>query len=83
MYPITVGDLIGRLEDFDENLEVRIMSQQSWPFENHLGGVTERQEFEEQEDGLFRGSEKPEANCVFLVEGSQIRYGDKAAWEVV
>lgn len=55
----TVGDLIHMLEDFDEDLEVRLAMQPSWPMEytistlvcRNLGDLTER-EREEVEEAL-------------------------------
>ena len=59
----------------DSDAEVRIMAQQSWPFENAIQGVTARDEFAEEI------TEDKEGNTVFLVEGRQICYGDEKAWE--
>lgn len=36
---MTVSELMRLLEDGDPEAEVRIMSQQSWPFENAIAGV--------------------------------------------
>lgn len=67
------------------------MTQESWPFENGLVGVITRQEihdelgrddddYEETDAGERDG--EGDATDVFLVEGQQLRYGMKKAWEV-
>ncbi len=83
-----VRDLIEILEDQDPDAEVLIMSQQSWPFENAIAGVAVREEIvEDDEDTGDEGREEPRyekgtaANDVFIVEGQQLRYGSKAAWD--
>ena len=80
-----VRDLIEMLEDQDPDAEVLIMSQENWPFENAIAGVAIREDFvdddEDDEPGDERRYEKGTApNDVFIVEGQQLRYGSKAAW---
>jgi len=84
-----VRDLIEILEDQDPEAEVLIMSQENWPFENAVAGVAAREDFvdddeeedEDDEPGAERRYEKGTApNDVFIVEGQQLRYGSKAAW---
>lgn len=83
-----VRDLIEILEDQDPDAEVLIMSQENWPFENAIAGVAVREDFvdddeedEGDEDGTEPRYEKGTApNDVFIVEGQQLRYGSKAAW---
>lgn len=93
---MTVSELINLLEDADPDAEVRIMSQENWPFENAIRGIAIRDEMvedcdcdrrfnEPHEDGCAREGDFDEgtaANDVFIVEGSQERYGSKMAWEV-
>lgn len=85
-----VSELIELLEEQDPDAEVLVMMQQSWPFECALAGVTtrdemlradaeEREEDDEREDRLDPGTKR---NDVFLVEGEQLRYGSKTAWDV-
>lgn len=83
-----VRDLIEILEDQDPDAEVLIMSQQSWPFENAIAGVAVREEIVEDDedlDDLEREEPRYEkgtaANDVFIVEGQQLRYGSRAAWD--
>ena len=85
-----VRNLIEILEDQDPEAEVLIMSQENWPFENAIAGVAMREDFvdddeedddEDDEAGTERRYEKGTApNDVFIVEGQQLRYGSKAAW---
>ena len=86
-----VSELIELLEEQDPDAEVLVMMQQNWPFECSLAGVTTREEIERadrEEDGedddaeeepRERGTAKSD---VFLVEGDQLRYGSKTAWDV-
>lgn len=87
-----VSELIELLEDQDPNAEVLIMTQENWPFENAIKGIAVRDEMlraDHDEDGdedpeeeahLERGTAR---NDVFIVEGTQLRYGSKTAWSVV
>lgn len=100
---MTVQELIERLEDFDPEAEVRLMTQQQWPFENAVHGM--RQPLAQQQwpvenavHGVCSGEqlapdgpdEEPDPAAglsdppapVFIVEGAQLRYGSKSAWEV-
>jgi hypothetical protein len=48
--------------------EVRLMTQQNYPFENEAYGVTTGEELEGDEE------------AVYVVEGRQLGQGDQAAW---
>ena len=74
---MTVGRLIALLENFDRESELLLMSQPNWPFEYSVSGVCERQDFAELEE-FADSPRKP--NDVFLLEGSQLRYGNTNAW---
>ena len=91
-----VRELIEILEELDPEASVYLMSQQNWPFEVAIHGVTVREEFTESDDEDEDGGEPPAAsehdrwsarpeslprNDVFIVEGSQLRYGSKEAWD--
>ena len=91
---MTVSELISILEDLDPNARVLIMTQQSWPFECSVRGVTVREEIvraegdgDECDDpddvGPYEYEEGTAGTDVFLVEGGQVRYGSKAAWDCV
>jgi len=75
---MTVGQLIAILESYDPDSTVLMLQQPTWPFEYTISGVCERADFSEPED--LEGSKK-QANDVFILEGSQLRYGHKDAWE--
>ena len=80
-----VKELIDILEEQDPDAEVLIMSQQSWPFENGVHGVAVRSEMDgDDEDGADATAARDgrATNDVFIVEGSQLRYGSKTAWGV-
>ena len=84
-----VSELIELLEEQDPDAEVLVMMQQNWPFECSLAGVTTREEMlradredrdeDDEEPRLESGTAKSD---VFLVEGQQLRYGSKTAWQV-
>lgn len=85
-----VQDLIDILSEQDPDAEVLLMTQQSWPFEFSVAGVTCRSELvdddggEADEDGKPSGSpdDGTQPSDVFLVEGRQLRYGNANAWNV-
>ncbi len=85
-----VSELIELLEEQDPDAEVLVMSQENWPFECAIAGVAtrdeilradadERDEDDERDDCLDPGAHR---NDVFIVEGEQLRYGSKTAWNV-
>jgi len=86
-----VHELIEILQDMDPEADVYVMAQESWPFEHSIRGVCQRQDFTDADDEAepppedgdrwrASGSSLP-ANDVFIVEGGQVRYGAKAAWD--
>ena len=77
-----VRDLIELLEDQDPEAEVLIMTQQNWPFENAVAGVASREDIVEEEPDEDAGTDGAARSDVLIVEGSQLRYGSKAAWNV-
>ena len=74
-----VRELIEALESYQPDAEVLLCTQQQWPFESALLGAVSREEMQGQNTAPSGGS----GADVLLVEGSQIRYGSKAAWQVV
>ena len=94
-----VRDLIELLEGVDPDANVFVMSQQQWPFEYGVAGVTVREEFEGGEDDEDGGEDESaedqaerrreaerrgeQPNDVFVVEGQQLRYGHKRAWDAL
>jgi hypothetical protein len=81
-----VQELIDILSEQDPEAEVLLMTQRHYPFENTLYGVTSRAELngndeeDEEEDTSPGGDHRPKATDVFLVEGTQLRYGNADAW---
>ena len=73
-----VRELIDRLSEYSPEAEVRVMHQPRYPLESTLGGVVGESEIREHEGGDL--GDDPEV--VFLLEGRQIGYGRKVAWEV-
>jgi hypothetical protein len=85
---MTIGDLKTLLEDFDESqdgVEVRLMTQQNYPFENRIGGTwlcipdDERTDFAPAGARDF-GSRGDGSPVLYLVEGGQMGYGTRDAW---
>lgn len=84
---MTLGELIERLEelrdDVGDDAEVRLMTQPNWPFENSIRGLTTAEEIarsDEDEDG--DDEVEVDENVVYIVEGGQIGYGSKNAWNL-
>ena len=86
---MTIDELIARLEDYRDEIggdaEVRLMTQQNWPFENSIYGLASGAEIndydEDDEDGEDNDDAAEDA-VLFIVEGQQLGYGTKRAWEV-
>ena len=81
---MTIDELIERLEDYRDELggdtEIRLMTQQNWPFENDVVGLVSTEEIataDNEEDDFDPDNDE----FVYIVEGRQIKYGDKAAWD--
>ena len=72
-----VRELLDRLSEYSEDAEVRLMHQPSYPLESTLGGVVGESEIREHEGGDL--GDEPEV--VYLLEGTQIGYGRRVAWE--
>ena len=85
---MTLDTLIEILTDYRDELggdtEVRLMTQQQWPFENRICGLTSGQEVNDasdEEDYDSDDSDVAEDAVVYIVEGGQMGYGSKRAWE--
>jgi hypothetical protein len=57
---MTVAELIDRLERCDPEATVRIMMQESWPFENSILGIAVRSDFADECECDRRGGEHEE-----------------------
>ncbi|TWU38639.1 hypothetical protein Poly41_31160 [Novipirellula artificiosorum] len=66
-------------------IDKRLMTQQNWPFENRIAGVTSGAEMNEASNDdpseYFDDQDVAEDAMVYIVEGGQICYGSKRAWE--
>ncbi len=87
---MTLNDLIERLEEYRDQLgedtEVRLMTQQNWPFENAITGLVSGAEINDAEaddddEGVDHGTDVETDAVVYIVEGEQLGYGSKRAWE--
>ena len=81
---MTLDELIERLTDYRDELggdtEVRLMTQQNWSFENRITGLASTEEIAAV-DGVEDDFDAEEDEFVYIVEGVQISYGNKSAWE--
>ena len=81
---MTIDELIERLEDYRDDLggdtEIRLMTQQNWPFENGIVGLASGAEINERDDG--DDEDVDDERVVFIIEGQQLGYGSKRAWDV-
>lgn len=79
-----VAELIDILQEMDPDAEVIIGSQENWPFECAIAGVTTREEVlaaqDRDEEPAYAEGTGP--TDVFIVEGEQLRYGSKLMWSV-
>jgi len=82
-----VKTLIRLLQEHDEDANVFLVCQPSYPFEYSIDGLASRSDFpkdeddEEDEDGDEpKADDGTKPNDVFICEGTQVRYGVKAAW---
>ncbi len=83
---MNLDKLIEILNDYRDELggdaEVRLMTQQNWPFENRICGVTSGEEMNDAADDETEDDDDvAEDATVYIVEGGQICYGSKRAWE--
>lgn len=84
---MTVNELIERLEEYRDELgdvEVRLMTQSNWPFENGIVGLASGAEINEaeNEDDPDDDGDVDDDDVVYIVEGQQLGYGTKRAWDV-
>lgn len=89
---MTINELISVLEDYRDEIggdaDVRLMTQQNWPFENSIHGlvsgnqINEATNEDEGDDDEYEGDVEDDG-VLYIVEGRQLGYGTKLAWEVV
>ncbi len=81
---MTAQQLMNMLEDLDPDTEVRFASQPHWPFEYDIVGVVLASELRREEGGDvgYRPPfSDPNADVLYLIEGSQLGYFTKQAWD--
>lgn len=76
---MTVQELRDLLEGMDDDLEVRMAIQPSYPLEFGVQGVALHSEFRRAEDDDDDPDDFEE--CVYIVQGEHIGYGHRGAWE--
>jgi len=74
---VKVRELIDRLSEYSEDAEVRLMHQPNYPLESALGAVVGESEIRDHVGGDLGD----DAEIVYLLEGRQLGYGRKVAWE--
>ena len=83
---MTVNELIERLEEYRQEIggdaEVRLMTQSNWPFEYGITGLASRTEINDAMRERDEDAEPEDEVALFIVEGQQLCYGAKEAWEV-
>jgi|TARA_Y100000310_G_C20634570_1_gene790485 hypothetical protein len=72
---MTVKELIEMLVQYNPQAEVKIMSQPNNPLEYRVEHACSRAEISDRD-----GDYDDEPDDVFIVEGSQLGYGSKKAW---
>ncbi|MEO1615294.1 MAG: hypothetical protein AAFV88_05560 [Planctomycetota bacterium] len=78
-----LSELIELLTDrFNEvgECEVRLMTQEKWPFECEILGVTDTRSIDASKAESFYDADTP---IVFIVEAGQCGYGDPDTWDVI
>jgi hypothetical protein len=84
---MTISEMIERLEEYRDELgdiEVRLMTQSHYPFENAIAGVASGAEINaagDEEDPEDDG-DVDDDDVLYIVEGQQLGYGTKRAWKV-
>ena len=83
---MTLDELIERLGEYREtlggNAEVRLMIGSNYPFENAILGVVSGEEINGCDDEDFQDEDVEDDDVLYLVEGDQLCYGSKRAWEL-
>ncbi len=81
---MTINELIERLREYRDALDgdasVRLMTQQHWPFENEIVGLASGAEINGPDEADDEDVE--DEHVVYIVEGRQLGYGSKRAWDV-
>jgi hypothetical protein len=73
-----VRQLIDLLADYSPEAGVRLAIQSCYPLEAHVAGVVSQSEIRAH-SGKELGDHEPDV--VFVLEGGQVGYGNRMAWE--
>lgn len=79
---MTVGQLRELLEEFEDDVEVRFVGQPSWPMEYSIMGAVSKSDLALDDEDVDEVHDE-EDEVLYLVEGSQLGYASKRAWELV
>ena len=83
---MTIDELIERLENYRDEIggdaEVRLMTQQNWPFENSVHGLASGAEINASDEDEDDDGDVASDQILYIVEGQQLCYGTKRAWDV-
>lgn len=82
-YEMTVQDLIDALRSLDRDAPIRLMSQPNYPFEYSVAGVWVDESFDNDYEDDDAPSDKPTVKPVYILEGDQLGYGKRRAWDDV
>jgi hypothetical protein len=88
---LTVGELMGLLEDQPKDAIVRVVHQRHWPLQEVLGGVANSRDIRDEDEG---GEDEPinaddgdETSIVYLVANGHPTkdspYGSGGAWDAM
>jgi hypothetical protein len=89
---LTVGQLMGLLEDEPEDAIVRVVHQQHWPLQEVVGGVANSRDIldeddEGDEDQPTNVEDGDETSIVYLVANGHPTkdspYGSRGAWDAM
>jgi hypothetical protein len=89
---LTVGQLMGLLEDEPEDAIVRVVHQQHWPLQEVVGGVANSRDIldeddEGEEDQPTNVEDGDETSIVYLVANGHPTkdspYGSRGAWDAM
>ena len=83
---MTIDELIEYLENYRDEIggdaEVRLMTQQNWPFENSVHGLASGAEINASDEDEDDDGDVASDQILYIVEGQQLCYGTKRAWDV-
>ena len=78
-----VSELIGLLEQYDGDAEVRLALQPTYPFEHSILGVVCQDELRDAIEGEWSADEQPTHDVVWIAEKEQIGMVTHQLWAAV